>query len=180
MFRHQAAEWVWFTFISKQTPISGMSFHKGETEMKRIAAFALILVMCVMLAACSGGSNSSSGTTYTNKYGTPTTKCAYPGCSNKIASSGDTNCCVTHSNKCLNCRKYIDGDAMYCMSCLTSAASKKSSNSVSGSSGKSAKNKCSYKQGGKEVCSSPRASGSNFCSYHTQYLNDAYDSLFGH
>ncbi|MBQ2433495.1 MAG: hypothetical protein II266_03615 [Clostridia bacterium] len=148
--------------------------------MKRIAAFALILVMCVMLAACSGGSNSSSGTTYTNKYGTPTTKCAYPGCSNKIASSGDTNCCVTHSNKCLNCRKYIDGDAMYCMSCLTSAASKKSSNSVSGSSGKSAKNKCSYKQGGKEVCSSPRASGSNFCSYHTQYLNDAYDSLFGH
>ncbi len=65
---------------------------------------------------------SSEGTpsgTFTNKYGTPTTKCAKVGCNNYIASSGDSNCCTSHSNKCLQCNCYIDGDAMYCMSCLT-------------------------------------------------------------
>lgn len=55
---------------------------------------------------------------FTNKFGTPTTKCAHPGCNDYIAPSGDTNCCILHSNKCLNCGKYIDEDAMYCMDCL--------------------------------------------------------------
>ena len=58
---------------------------------------------------------------FTNKYGTPTTKCAHTGCSNYIAPSGDTNCCEAHSNKCLNCGKYIDEDATYCMDCLSDA-----------------------------------------------------------
>lgn len=58
---------------------------------------------------------------FTNEYGTRTTKCAHLGCSEYIASSGDTNCCVIHSNKCLNCNKYIDEDAVYCMDCLTDA-----------------------------------------------------------
>ena len=62
--------------------------------------------------------NSSS---FTNKYGTATTKCAHSGCNNYIASSGDTNCCVQHSNICGNCGCYIDGDAMFCMSCIESA-----------------------------------------------------------
>ena len=57
-------------------------------------------------------------TGFTNKYGTPSTKCAHTGCNNYIASSGDTNCCEIHSNKCANCGKYIDEDAMYCMDCL--------------------------------------------------------------
>ena len=69
--------------------------------------------------------NSSSMSTYfTNKYGTPTTKCAHPGCNNYIASSGDTNCCTTHSKKCLTCGKYIDEDAVYCMDCLEKALRK--------------------------------------------------------
>ena len=62
---------------------------------------------------------SGSGNSFTNKYGTPTTKCAHSGCSNYIASSGDTNCCESHSNRCLQCNKYIDEDALFCMSCLS-------------------------------------------------------------
>ncbi len=65
--------------------------------------------------------SSSSSSSFTNKYGTSTTKCAHPGCDNYIASSGDTNCCTVHSNRCLNCGKYIDEDAVYCMSCLEKA-----------------------------------------------------------
>lgn len=65
----------------------------------------------------------SSGGVFTNKYGTPTTKCAHTGCDNYIASSGDTNCCTTHSRRCLNCNKYIDEDALYCIDCLAAALS---------------------------------------------------------
>lgn len=68
-------------------------------------------------------SSSTSTSSFTNKYGTRTTKCAHPGCNNYIASSGDTNCCTTHSNRCLECHKYIDEDALYCIDCLTSALS---------------------------------------------------------
>lgn len=60
---------------------------------------------------------------FTNEYGTPTTLCAHTGCTSYIASSGDTNCCVRHSNRCGNCRCYIDEDAMYCMKCLEDALS---------------------------------------------------------
>ena len=73
---------------------------------------------------------------FTNKYGTPTTKCAHSGCSNYIASSGDTNCCPTHSRKCLSCGKYIDEDATYCMDCLGKAA-KKANDKTTSKSGSS-------------------------------------------
>lgn len=59
---------------------------------------------------------------FTNQYGTATTKCAHSGCENYIASSGDTNCCTQHSNKCLECNKYIDEDALYCLDCIEKAA----------------------------------------------------------
>ena len=75
----------------------------------------------------SKSSKSSYSTSFTNKYGTSTTKCAHPGCDNYIASSGDTNCCTVHSNRCLNCRKYIDEDATCCIDCLTEGLSSKSS-----------------------------------------------------
>lgn len=65
--------------------------------------------------------NENNGNGFTNKYGTPTTKCAHTGCSEYIASSGDTNCCVSHSRKCLNCGCYIDEDALYCMICIKNA-----------------------------------------------------------
>ena len=37
--------------------------------------------------------------------------------------------------------------------------------------------KCKFKKGNKFVCSSPRKSGSYFCSYHDKYLNDAYNDF---
>lgn len=72
-------------------------------------------------SSSSKPSSSSSSSNFTNAYGTATTKCAHPGCNNYIASSGDTNCCTTHSKKCMNCGKYIDEDAMFCISCLAEA-----------------------------------------------------------
>lgn len=62
-----------------------------------------------------------SSTTFTNKYGTSTTKCVHSGCDNYIASSGDTNCCTTHSRNCGGCGCYIDEDAMFCITCLEKA-----------------------------------------------------------
>lgn len=59
--------------------------------------------------------------TFTNKYGTETTICAVSGCSKYIATSGDTNCCTSHSNRCIECNKYIDGDALCCMDCIEKA-----------------------------------------------------------
>ena len=67
-------------------------------------------------------STASTQASFTNKYGTSTTKCAHHGCNNYIASSGDTNCCTIHSRKCLECGKYIDEDATYCMDCIKKAA----------------------------------------------------------
>ena len=90
----------------------------------------------------SNSSGSSSSGSFTNKFGTRTTKCAVSGCSNYIAKSGDTNCCTTHSNKCGNCYCYIDGDAMYCMSCLSGALS--GNNSSSSSSGSSSSSSSSH------------------------------------
>lgn len=69
------------------------------------------------------GTNTRSATRFTNAFGTPTTRCAHPGCSNFIASSGDTNCCTAHSNRCLQCGCYIDEDAMFCLSCIADALS---------------------------------------------------------
>ena len=62
---------------------------------------------------------------FTNKYGTSTTKCAHTGCTKYIANSGDTNCCTEHSNRCLDCKKYIDEDAYWCVSCIAAAATPK-------------------------------------------------------
>ena len=48
-------------------------------------------------------------------------KCAKSGCSSKAVTTGDSIYCAKHSNRCLNCSCYIDGDAMYCMSCIRQA-----------------------------------------------------------
>lgn len=72
----------------------------------------------------SSSYSDNKSSSFTNAYGTPTTKCAHPGCTNYIASSGDTNCCTVHSNKCIECHKYIDEDALYCISCITKAVDK--------------------------------------------------------
>ena len=183
----------------KQTSDNGL--RRRRKTMKKTVALILSLSMLLMLFACGSGNSSTSTTrsstassgsaksssvSFTNKYGTATTKCAHSGCSNYIASSGDTNCCKVHSNKCLECGKYIDEDATYCMSCLSKASDKakagSSKSSTSGgkssASGSASGNKCHFKENGKEVCNNQCASGSNFCSYHQKYLDDAYNSLF--
>jgi len=88
----------------------------------------------------TGSSNSAANRnaqSFTNTYGTATTVCAHSGCTAYIAPSGDTNCCTAHSNRCLNCRKYIDEDAIYCISCLEKAANSNSSSSNSSSNSSS-------------------------------------------
>ena len=53
-----------------------------------------------------------------------------------------------------------------------------SSGSSSGSRSGSGR-KCAFKENGRSVCSSPAASGSNFCSYHQGYLDSIYESFVG-
>lgn len=66
-------------------------------------------------------STPSSVGSFTNKFGTAKTKCAHSGCNNYIAKSGDTNCCTTHSRRCIDCNCYIDEDAMWCIACIEKA-----------------------------------------------------------
>ena len=115
----------------------------------------------------SKSNNDSSS--FTNKYGTADTKCVVSGCSNKIASSGDTNCCVSHSNNCLECGNYIDGDATYCMDCLSGAISGSSESSSSGSG-------CGYKYPDGSICGASLNNYDSLCDYHFEELNNTYNS----
>jgi hypothetical protein len=54
-----------------------------------------------------------------------------------------------------------------------------SSSSSSSSSSSGSRSKCAFKQNGRYVCSSPAKRGSNFCSYHQKYLDDAYNMFVG-
>ena len=67
------------------------------------------------------GSENYRAENFNNEFGSIDTPCAYPGCSRTIVTSGDSNCCSVHSNRCLNCSRYIDGDAVYCMRCIEEA-----------------------------------------------------------
>ncbi len=49
--------------------------------------------------------------------------CAHAGCTLPAVTTGDSIYCSVHSNKCLECGKYIDEDAMYCISCIFDAVS---------------------------------------------------------
>lgn len=119
---------------------------------------------------------------FTNKYGTATTKCVMNGCNNYIASSGDTNCCTKHSNNCLNCNCYIDGDAMYCMTCLsgsktttpysTPKPTQKPNSSTS-------TRKCQYKDYYGNVCGAKCTDYKNLCNKHFNELYSTYQSLTG-
>ena len=108
-----------FVYTDGSVKISGGDYNNSG---EKITAYTSI-------ASLAGGGSGSWGTTggttttgsFTNKYGTATTKCAHPGCNNYIASSGDTNCCPLHSNRCAICGKYIDEDATYCLDCIADA-----------------------------------------------------------
>lgn len=109
--------------------------------------------------------NRSNSASFTNKYGTPTTKCAHPGCNNYIAPSGDTNCCTSHSNRCADCGKYIDEDAMYCMDCLYKASGQSTGNGANSNIG----------AGGYEM---PNENDKSFSDYVKRVDPDLYDELF--
>lgn len=116
--------------------------------MKKFLIMFITLILCLSICGCNTvsdndykdkeESNSDYSSSYedeydysysyddyssfSNKYGSSTTICAEVGCNNYIASSGDTNCCVSHSNKCPECGCYIDGDAIYCIDCFSDTA----------------------------------------------------------
>ncbi len=94
-----------------------------------ILAIIIVSMQNRTTSTSSSSSESSSYTTndknFSNKYGTATTKCSHSSCDKYIAPTGDTNCCITHSNKCGNCGKYIDEDALYCMDCIESTLKNK-------------------------------------------------------
>ena len=117
---------------------------------------------------------STSSKTFTNKYGTATTRCFHSGCNNYIASTGDTNCCTTHSARCLNCNCYIDEDAMYCMSCLSSSSN--SSNSYNSNSSYSS-DTCKYTYSSGSVCGAKTNKYTDLCDAHFNELNSIYQDF---
>ena len=165
---------------SKTTTSSNLSSNSSSTTTSQSSS-------------SSSSSSTSKSSTFTNKYGTSTTKCVKSGCDNYIASSGDTNCCTKHSNNCLNCNCYIDGDAMYCMSCLSSSSSNKSNSSSKssstnksssyGSSSSSSSSKssdsCKYELANGSVCGAKCNKYKNLCDKHFDELNSIYQSFVG-
>ena len=121
---------------------------------------------------------SSYNIVFTNSFGTPNTKCNHSGCNNSIASSGDTNCCVIHSNKCLNCGKYIDEDAMFCMDCL-SGRSPKLEDTGKYDSSNVPKSGCQYQYFDGSLCGKPTNHYASLCDEHFKQLNDTYNALIG-
>ena len=108
---------------------------------------------------------ADSSNSFTNTYGSPTTKCAHSGCNNPVASSGDTNCCTVHSNRCADCGKYIDEDAMYCMDCLYKASGQSTGNGAHSNIG----------AGGYEM---PNENDKSFSDYVKRVDPDLYDEIF--
>ena len=113
---------------------------------------------------------ATKATTFTNAYGTSTTKCAHSGCNNYIASSGDTSYCKEHSNRCLNCNAYIDEDALYCVSCIKKAATKIESQ----------KHTCEVcSKEGKYTLTGLSGATEYYCAEHYNELYDMINSMFG-
>lgn len=61
--------------------------------------------------------------------------------------------------------------------CACGSSSRSSSSNYSSSN--STTKKCGFIENGKSTCSSPAASGSNFCSYHKGYLDSIYEGFVG-
>jgi hypothetical protein len=136
--------------------IINMDWHYDETVKKT--------------ASNKVSSADSETIAFTNEYGTPTTQCAHPGCENYIATSGDTNCCAEHSNRCLDCKKYIDEDASYCVECISKAV-----NEV-----KSEKHTCEEcSKEGIYTITGITGQTEYYCSTHYEELKNLVGNLFG-
>ena len=113
---------------------------------------------------------------FSNCYGTLETECMHNGCHNTIALFGDTCNCIVHSNKCLNCGKYIDEDAIFCMECLTGAISGweekinylEAYNMING---------CQFIYFDGTVCGAPTNKYACLCDLHFDFLNDVYQDM---
>ena len=100
------------------------NFKKTSKKFLGAAIGFAVGLLIVYMVFVGGINDKGESSNFTNKFGTPDTVCAHSGCSNKIASSGDTNCCVSHSKGCGECGCYIDEDALFCMSCIEKAVKK--------------------------------------------------------
>lgn len=88
------------------------------------------------------------------------------------------NDCKEHSNKCLNCGKYIDEDAMYCMDCLSGDTT--DTNDSGTYTGDSVPDDgCQYKYSNGSVCGAKTNKYDDLCDKHFEELYDIYDSLLG-
>lgn len=129
-------------------------------------------------SSSSVGQLSYRNVIFTNSYGTPTTKCAHSGCSNTIAVSGDTNCCIIHSNKCFICGKYVDEDAIFCLDCLSGkTTSITDTGKYSGTTVIS--NGCQYSYFDGSICGESTNKYTSLCDDHFKELYDAYQSFVG-
>ena len=98
----------------------------GTTSpMQNLGLLLVIGVVCCAMfiptASVSSPRSTRSSSSYSSSSSGSSRTCAHRGCTRKAVTSGDSIYCSTHSNRCLNCGKYIDEDAMYCMSCLSKA-----------------------------------------------------------
>lgn len=75
-----------------------------------------VLTMEVKCGAASGTYKKTAV-----KVDTVPLQCEHPGCTNQAAETGDSHYCEEHSNKCLECNKFIDEDALYCINCIFKA-----------------------------------------------------------
>jgi len=71
----------------------------------------------VMECGVASGTYTKTGETVD----TSPNQCLHSGCSNMAASTGDSFFCEKHSNRCLECNKYIDEDALLCLNCIVEA-----------------------------------------------------------
>lgn len=122
--------------------------------------------------------SSGDSIAFTNAYGTPITKCVHAGCNHAIATSGDTNCCIVHSRNCFNCGKYIDEDAMFCMTCLRGKTTTNQGN-VKQDTSKTSGTGCQYKYFDGTICGASTNKYANVCDSHMKELYDTHQSLIG-
>lgn len=113
-----------------------------------------VFLMC-LLSGCAGGSGDNQPTptpiptltpmptSQPKNYSTSNSSGSYNSSSKSYGSSSTSK----SSNKCLNCGKTIDDDALYCMSCLEKAVSGSSSSSKRSSSKSSSSKNSSLSYG---------------------------------
>lgn len=150
--------------VSKDEEKTLMLLEQAEDGTVWVESTAAFVEILKGLTDTYSKPTNSGGGGYTGSY---SRTCAKSGCTNKAVTSGDSVYCSTHSNRCGECGCYIDGDAMYCMSCISDALT---GSSYTGSSNKNNSNKGA---GGYDM---PNP-GESFSDYVQRVDPDLYDSI---